>query len=1097
MKQKNSKFINKINFTKMKKIYFMFLAVFLSFNTLNVEKINAQITGIKNIPGNYATLAIAIANLNSVGVGIGGVTLNLLAGNPQTAPIGGYRIIAVGTAANTITIKGNGNTITASGSQPISSLKDAVFMIKGGDYITIDGFVIRENPLNTINDNGGVNNMTEWGIALLHASPTNGSQNNTIKNCTISLNKNYNNTFGIYSNTRHDTIDVQNASDITSAGGANSNNKIYSNNISNVGQPVVFVGSRNAAFMDSGNDIGGTSASTGNILSNWGNSSTFYVDAPSLMGIGLVSETAYNISYNSITTSVNFTQITGIGISMYTATTGIFTNSITYNTFTLSVSNASGSIFAINTPIGNINSLNLTMNISNNLFLNCSLTAASYSNFYGIQVAGSGKILNINDNIFQGNTSTATDGYFYGIFNNNFNATDSININNNQMGNNSGGVFSFGGGNFEGIRIALAASTTAAISISSNNFQGLSYTAASTGTLRFISDQATSCGSININSNTFTNLNVNTSGNITFISNGSQRNSGTYCNVNNNLIVTGFNNSGTGGVLRLYERNVFSPINTIETNSNNNFSNITLTGGTNLSYSLWLNNEICGKIISNNIFNNISGLGSGAVNVISAQGSDTLSSVASVSNNTISNISAGGMLTGISSDGSFRLLNIFDNNINSLSSTGVSVTGISQNNVILNIFRNKIYNLQVNNVNGIVNGVNLFSSKVNVYNNLIADLKAPLTNKTTDAIMGINIGYFGNVYFNTIYINAASSGANFSSSGIYHTARSSSDGLLNLRNNIIVNSSTPNGTGKTVAYKRSSNLLNNYSTTSNNNLFYAGVPGSVKLIFFDGTNSDQTISAYKTRVAPRDSNSFSENPNFLSVSGSNANFLHIDSTIATQIESGGINIPGITDDYDGNIRNVSTPDVGADEFTGTHTLNLTVLIQGFYNDIANTMIQDTVKVYLRNSTSPYSIFDSSKNCLNSFGTGLFNFPNAVNGVNYYIQIKHRNSIETWSKTTQTFSGNALTYNFTTANTKAYGDNMIQVDASPVAFAIYSGDVNQDGTIDASDVSDTDNDAFSSLSGYVRTDVTGDAFVDAADVSLVDNNALNSVSVIRP
>ncbi|MBL0108396.1 MAG: hypothetical protein IPP52_14220 [Ignavibacteria bacterium] len=40
--------------------------------------------------------------------------------------------------------------------------------------------------------------------------------------------------------------------------------------------------------------------------------------------------------------------------------------------------------------------------------------------------------------------------------------------------------------------------------------------------------------------------------------------------------------------------------------------------------------------------------------------------------------------------------------------------------------------------------------------------------------------------------------------------------------------------------------------------------------------------------------------------------------------------------------------------------------------------------------------------------------------------------------------------------------------------------------------DTDNDAFSSLSGYVRTDVTGDDFVDAADVS-VDNNAFNAVS----
>ena len=53
------------------------------------------------------------------------------------------------------------------------------------------------------------------------------------------------------------------------------------------------------------------------------------------------------------------------------------------------------------------------------------------------------------------------------------------------------------------------------------------------------------------------------------------------------------------------------------------------------------------------------------------------------------------------------------------------------------------------------------------------------------------------------------------------------------------------------------------------------------------------------------------------------------------------------------------------------------------------------------------------------------------------------------------------------------------------------------TIDASDLSDVDNDALNSVSGYVRTDVTGDDFVDAADVSIVDNNAFIGVSAIVP
>jgi hypothetical protein len=178
-------------------------------------------------------------------------------------------------------------------------------------------------------------------------------------------------------------------------------------------------------------------------------------------------------------------------------------------------------------------------------------------------------------------------------------------------------------------------------------------------------------------------------------------------------------------------------------------------------------------------------------------------------------------------------------------------------------------------------------------------------------------------------------------------------------------------------------------------------------------------------------------------------------------------------------------------------LNLTMFIQGFYNAGSNAQVGDTIRAYLHNINSPYSLVDSSKANLSSGGNSQLKFSNASNG-SYYLVIKHRNSIETWSS-----SGLNLThvpakfYNFSTSSTQAFGENMAQVDASPIRFAIYSGDVNQDGTIDASDLSETDNDAFSSLSGYVRTDVTGDNFVDAGDVSIVNNNAYNSVITVVP
>jgi len=175
-------------------------------------------------------------------------------------------------------------------------------------------------------------------------------------------------------------------------------------------------------------------------------------------------------------------------------------------------------------------------------------------------------------------------------------------------------------------------------------------------------------------------------------------------------------------------------------------------------------------------------------------------------------------------------------------------------------------------------------------------------------------------------------------------------------------------------------------------------------------------------------------------------------------------------------------------------LNLKALIQGFYKSATGKMIKDTATVYLRYKTSPFTIADSSKAVLDSLGTGSFVFNRIGNWVPYYIVVKHRNTIETWSYSAKYFDNNSLSFDFTPAASWAYGSNQI---LSGTKYCLYSGDVNQDGIADASDVSAVDNDASVSLSGYVKTDLTGDNFVDAADASLVDNNSLYSVSVIRP
>jgi hypothetical protein len=185
-------------------------------------------------------------------------------------------------------------------------------------------------------------------------------------------------------------------------------------------------------------------------------------------------------------------------------------------------------------------------------------------------------------------------------------------------------------------------------------------------------------------------------------------------------------------------------------------------------------------------------------------------------------------------------------------------------------------------------------------------------------------------------------------------------------------------------------------------------------------------------------------------------------------------------------------------FEPVFTSQIKVFIQGLYDSGTNTMISDSAKIYLRNIISPFAIVDSAKSLLSSSGEGNFIFKNASTGI-YYLQIKHRNALETWSKTggDSLKTGTIFSYNFADSITKSYGSNMIQVDASPVGYAIYSGDVNQDQAIDASDLAMVENDVSLSLSGYVPSDLNGDDFVDAADLSIVENNVSIGIFTITP
>ncbi|MGB3949321.1 MAG: T9SS type A sorting domain-containing protein [Bacteroidia bacterium] len=622
--------------------------------------------------------------------------------------------------------------------------------------------------------------------------------------------------------------------------------------------------------------------------------------------------------------------------------------------------------------VGIQNAATGTIAISNNTIQNCSSFGTAASSFTGINnIGGSATLaisndsiiastskgtgdligiknsaapttLNINNNVLRDFALSSTTANFTGILNSGV-VTSAININNNQLGNTGGGFVSFSSANsgtLKGIS-NTDGDDAALLTITGNDIRGISNSVTASNDHYYITNDLFA-GSTNISSNTFTNLSVNTSGDIYFINNDVTHAATTTQTVNSNAIVTNYNNLGGGGNVYFYNSYSVSPSSVTEINTGNNFTNLSFSGATDVYGWRTSDGPFSSpgpkKTVTNNTFKNIT-TGAGFVTALNVSYSDNTYSSNDVSGNTVSYIIAGGDITGITSESGNQ--NFFNNTVDSLLSyaagtiTGISLTGGTNQNV----YKNKIYYLVNTNASGAVDGLLVDAGKtVNVYNNLIGSLSTTAST-FTDAVRGISVTSLTttsnvNVYYNTVYLNATSSGVNFGTTGIYHAASTTATtATLDLRNNIIVNTSTPNGTGLTVAYRRSNgaaNRLANYASTSNNNLFYAGTPSATRLIYSDGTSTAQTLSSYQSGVftagtiAGRDASSITENPNFLSILGANSNFLHINSTIPTQIESAAQNISTYTDDFDGNIRQGnlgytgtgSMPDIGADEFNG-------------------------------------------------------------------------------------------------------------------------------------------------------------------------------------
>lgn len=175
-------------------------------------------------------------------------------------------------------------------------------------------------------------------------------------------------------------------------------------------------------------------------------------------------------------------------------------------------------------------------------------------------------------------------------------------------------------------------------------------------------------------------------------------------------------------------------------------------------------------------------------------------------------------------------------------------------------------------------------------------------------------------------------------------------------------------------------------------------------------------------------------------------------------------------------------------------LKLTILIEGLYRSAADTMAADTVTVLLRKSNGSFERVDSVKIYCNNAGQGVKNFAGVNKVDHYYIVVKHRNSIETWSKTPVQFINSVLEYDFTADSAKAYGNNM---RLKGNRWCILSGDVDQDGFVDFTDMTRIDNAGAQYLAGYLPEDLNGDNFSDISDLIIADNSAYQYSMVLSP
>jgi hypothetical protein len=248
---------------------------------------------------------------------------------------------------------------------------------------------------------------------------------------------------------------------------------------------------------------------------------------------------------------------------------------------------------------------------------------------------------------------------------------------------------------------------------------------------------------------------------------------------------------------------------------------------------------------------------------------------------------------------------------NSVGSSANSAINISTNTMgTTNILKNKIWDIQ-NTSTSTVRGITMAPSagaEFNIINNFIA---LTADNGTKTSIYCVALGsintYTLNYYFNTTYSAGTHTGgtaANIVSSGFYRPTTDSAS-TLNCKNNININRRTGGTAG---VFHTGSMFFGTRGILDVDYNIYYSQPGTGAYHAGWNTTVYNNLSGYQGAAIPQEQHSLFKNVYFVSPTD-----LHLADSSWADWDLAAIPIAGITDDIDGNTRDLAFPYKGADE----------------------------------------------------------------------------------------------------------------------------------------------------------------------------------------